>query len=210
MNRVEYMRELRQRLGELKSGEREGVLSFYEEYFDEAGADLEQDVIRDLGSPASLASRILADYAIKAARAAPYNPKKGFSALWAVVLALFAAPFALPVIIVLFALGVAVIATIGALGIAAFAIILGGVGVFFGGFLELLTTPASALILFGIAFLLWGFGKIVFVILGAVLGLLGYLSSFIFGKPNAGRAGGYSDGRSGGYSGSHKGDFHAR
>lgn len=202
MNRIEYMRELRQRLGELKGGERESVLSFYEEYFDEAGADLEQDVIRELGSPASLASRILADYAIKAARAAPYNPKKGFSALWAVVLALFAAPFALPIIIVLFALGIAVVSTVGALGIAAIAIILGGVGVFFGGFLELLTTPATALILFGIAFLLWGFGKIVFVILGAILGLLGYLASFVFGRPNGGR--------SGGYSGNHKGDFHAR
>lgn len=183
MNRKEYMNELRGRLGQLNSGERESVLSFYEEYFDEAGANLEQEVIRELGPPSSLASRILADYAIKAARAAPYNPKKGFSAMWAVILALLAAPFALPIIIVFVSLAIALIAVVGAMGIAALAIILGGVGVFVGGFLELLTTPATALILFGVAFLLWGIGKIVFVILGALLRLLGYFASLIFGKP---------------------------
>lgn len=183
MNRSEYMRELRGRLGQLNSGERESVLSFYEEYFDDAGTTLEDDVIRELGSPASLAARILADTAIKAARAAPYNPRKSFSAVWAVVLALFAAPFALPVIIVFLALAIALLAVVFALGVSAVAIILSGFGLFIGGFLEILKTPATALILFGVAFVLWGIGKIVFVILGSLMRVLGYFASRIFGRP---------------------------
>ena len=76
------MLELRERLNKLSSAEREAALSYYEEYFDEAGPEREQDVIRELGSPAALASRILADHAVKEARNAPLNPRKGlFGAL---------------------------------------------------------------------------------------------------------------------------------
>ena len=76
MTRAQFMNELRERLDRLPSDEREEALAYYEEYFDEAGVDHEQDVIRELGSPASVASRIYADRAVKAARASPHNPGK--------------------------------------------------------------------------------------------------------------------------------------
>jgi hypothetical protein len=92
MTRAQFMQELRERLDRLSPAEKNAALSYYEEYFDEAGSDREQEVIRELGSPASVASRILADHAIKAARQAPYNPGKGLSAIWFVLLAIIAGP----------------------------------------------------------------------------------------------------------------------
>lgn len=180
------MQELRERLDRLPPDERKAALSYYEEYFDEAGSDHEQDVIRELGSPASVASRILADHAVKAARESPYNPKKGFSALWFVLLAIIAAPLAVPVIVGIFGIAVAIVATVFAIGVAGFALVVAGFALFIGGFVGLFSMPATALILFGTAFLLWGIGKIIFAIIGAILSLLGQMLSWLFGRTRGG------------------------
>lgn len=187
MTRKQFMQELRDRLDRLPPNERESALAYYEEYFDEAGVDHEQDVIRELGSPASLASRILADHAVKAARQAPYNPRKGFSALWAVLLAVFAAPFAIPVVVVLVGLLIAAVAVVFAVGMGAVGLVVGGIALFAGGFFGLFAKPATALILFGAAFLLWGFGKIVFIIIGAAVALMGEFISWLFGRTKGDR-----------------------
>ncbi len=189
MTRKEFMEELAARLGRLPQAEREAALAYYEEYFDEAGPEKEYEVIRELGSPQAVASRILADYAIKVARAAPHNPGKGFSAIWFVLLAILAAPIALPLVFALMGGAIAVVATVFAVGVAAVGLIIGGIALFFGGFTSLFATPAAALVLFGIAFLLWGAGKLVFELMGAVLGLLGGFLSWLFGRPRGGRYG---------------------
>lgn len=176
------MQELRARLDRLTTEDREAALSYYEEYFDEAGADREQEVIRELGSPASVASRILADHAVKAARDAPLNPGKGLSAIWFVILAICAAPLALPVIFAMMGVIIAVLVSVFAVGAAAIGLIVGGVALFIGGFFGLFATPASALVLFGAAFLLWGIGKIIFSIIGAVMSLLGLFVSWLFDR----------------------------
>jgi len=187
MTRKEFMRELREGLSRLPANERDAALAYYEEYFEEAGSDHEQDVIRELGSPASVAARILADHAVKAARESPYNPRKGFSAFWAVLLALFAAPLAIPVIVALVGIIIAVVAVVIAIGTAAIGLVVGGVALFTGGFFGLFATPATAIILFGAAFLLWGLGKIVFVIAGAVISLLGGFVSWLFDRTKGDR-----------------------
>ncbi len=189
MTRSEWMSDLRERLSHLPQEEREAALSYYEEYFDEAGADREQAVMNELGSPAAVASRILADHAVKAARQAPNSPRKGLSALWFVLLAVFAAPLALPAFFGLLGIVIAVIASIFAIGVAAVALMVGGIGLFFGGIVGLFTTPASALVLFGAAFLLWGLVKIIFSIIGAVVSLLGSLIAWLFDRPRGGRYG---------------------
>jgi uncharacterized membrane protein len=189
MTRNEFMQELRSRLGRLSLSERDAALAYYEEYFDEAGPDREQEVIRELGSPASVAARILADHAVKEARDAPYNPRKGFSALWAILLAIFAAPLAIPVVAVLVGLLIALVATVFAVGMGAVGLIVGGVALFAGGFVGLFASPASAIILFGAAFLLWGIGKIVFVIIGSALSLVGSFMSWLFGRSGGNRYG---------------------
>ncbi len=186
MTRQEFMGELRERLGRLSPEERDAACAYYEEYFDEAGPDKERDVIRELGSPQSVASRILADHAVKAARESPGNPGKGLSALWFVLLAVVAAPMALPAILAIVGAIVAVVATLFAVGIGAIGLVIGGVALFVGGFVNLFITPASALVLFGVAFLLWGAGKIVFAIIGALFSLLGQLVSWLFGRAPGG------------------------
>lgn len=186
MTRKEFMDELKSRLDRLSPAERDAALAYYEEYFDEAGSEREQDVIRELGSPQAVASRIIADHAVKAAREAPLNPKKGFSALWFVLLAVVAAPIALPLIFAIIGVIIAIMATLLGIGVAAVALIIGGIALFIGGFVGLLSTPASALVLFGAAFLLWGIGKIIFVIVGALISLLGDFVSWMFDRSKGG------------------------
>lgn len=61
MRREEFMRELEYLLRDIPANEREDALAYYENYFDEAGAENESQVIQELGSPASVAEKILAD-----------------------------------------------------------------------------------------------------------------------------------------------------
>ena len=53
MNREEFMAKLKALLGDIPADEREEALQYYEDYFDDAGADNEAEVIREPGeSPA--------------------------------------------------------------------------------------------------------------------------------------------------------------
>lgn len=189
MTRAQFMNELKERLDRLPSEERNEALAYYEEYFDEAGADREQDVIRELGSPASVASRIYADRAVKAARASPHNPGKGLSAIWFVLLAVLAAPLAFPAIAGLVGVIIAILATVFGIGVAAVVLLVGGIVTFIGGFVGLFTMPATALVLFGAAFVLWGIGKIIFAAIGTALSMLSQLVSWIFDRTTGGYRG---------------------
>ena len=48
MNREEFMAKLKALLGDIPAEEREEALQYYEDYFDDAGADNEAEVIRML------------------------------------------------------------------------------------------------------------------------------------------------------------------
>lgn len=61
MTRSEYLSELDSHLISLPKEERDMAVSFYEEYFDEAGPENEQAVIADLGKPFSLARSIIGE-----------------------------------------------------------------------------------------------------------------------------------------------------
>lgn len=58
MNRKEYLAKLSKLLQDLPEEEREEALDYYENYFDEAGPLREQEVIRELGSPETVAAMI--------------------------------------------------------------------------------------------------------------------------------------------------------
>lgn len=60
MNRNEFMEELEKLLADLSEGERQEAVSYYEDYFDDAGPEAEQEVIRALGSPEKVAASIKA------------------------------------------------------------------------------------------------------------------------------------------------------
>ena len=58
MNRVEFMNKLKNLLWDIPKEEREEALNYYEDYFDDAGADNEGKVIEALGSPEKVAAII--------------------------------------------------------------------------------------------------------------------------------------------------------
>ena len=62
MNRMEFFRRLEYLLRELPESERMDALSYYNDYFDEAGTQNEQKVLQELGSPEAVAQHILEDY----------------------------------------------------------------------------------------------------------------------------------------------------
>ena len=61
MNRMQFMRELSRLLSDISEAEREEALEYYENYFEDAGAEREAEVIRELGSPGKVAAIIKAD-----------------------------------------------------------------------------------------------------------------------------------------------------
>lgn len=61
MNRREFMDALERQLEDLSLDDRIDALQFYEDYFEDAGRDREQDVIRELGSPQAVAETIKRD-----------------------------------------------------------------------------------------------------------------------------------------------------
>ncbi len=58
MNREEYMKRLADALTGLPQSEKEEALQYYNDYFDDAGVENEQDVMNSLGMPEKLADTI--------------------------------------------------------------------------------------------------------------------------------------------------------
>lgn len=58
MTREEFLQRLEQLLFDVSEEERENALSYYTDYFEEAGVEQEQQVIKELGSPERIASII--------------------------------------------------------------------------------------------------------------------------------------------------------
>lgn len=60
MNREEFLERLEKLLWNISDSEREEALQYYHDYFDDAGAENEEAVIADLGSPEQVAQKIKA------------------------------------------------------------------------------------------------------------------------------------------------------
>jgi len=60
MNKDIFLRDLERFLSDIPQEEREQALKYYEDYFEDAGPENEQQVIQDLGSPVELAKQIKA------------------------------------------------------------------------------------------------------------------------------------------------------
>ncbi len=75
MNRAEFMRQLDSLLQNIPQTEREAALQYYNDYFDDAGAENERDVLEALGTPARVAENIKRDMTLSGGNGskAPYN-----------------------------------------------------------------------------------------------------------------------------------------
>ncbi len=67
MNRTDFMRQLESLLQNISPAEREAALQYYNDYFDDAGPENEQDVMEALGNPARVAESIKRDQTINRA-----------------------------------------------------------------------------------------------------------------------------------------------
>lgn len=166
MNRNEFMRRLESQLKQLSKEEAVAALEYYNEYFDDAGIENEQRIIEELGSVERIATQLKAQVAMKKLEGEETpSVKKGISAIWLVVLAIFAAPLALPlafaafillasVFIVVFAL----IISLGAIAISCFiasvATIIGGVITVGESLMGSVFNIGLGMVIFGISILL--------------------------------------------------------
>ena len=160
MNRAEFFRQLEQQLQRVSKEEANAALEYYREYFDEAGPENEEQVIEELGSPGNIVTHLKAEVAMKQLQKEQPTVKKGISAIWWVILAIFAAPIALPLAIgavgVCIGLVGAAIGIIVGLIITVIAIFVCGILLIFEGFLTIITSVATGIMAIGIGFTMLG------------------------------------------------------
>lgn len=100
-------------------------MAYYETYFEEAGPQREAELIRDLGDPQSLARHIAGESLTGEAARPDDGPRSGrLGGVWKALLAICAAPIAIPLVFALVVVAVALIAATAILVVA-----VGGSGV---------------------------------------------------------------------------------
>lgn len=80
MNKQEYLSELESHLASLSEEERTNALQFYDEYFEDAGPENEQQVISELGKPFALAKSIICEQSAYSKSKSYANYKASISA----------------------------------------------------------------------------------------------------------------------------------
>lgn len=152
MNRREFIEALRKELSRLSEEEIEAAIEYYEEYFDEAGPENEQQVIADLGSPKKIAAQIKSEYGARILNEETENPpaKKKLSAAWWVILGVCSLPVSIPLLFLMIcgiitAAGVAIAVLAGIAGC-----IVGAVALVLVGIISIPVAFSSALFFLGI------------------------------------------------------------
>lgn len=107
MTKTEYLNQLEHYLRRLPQADYEEAMDYFREYFEEAGPEREEEIIRELGSPKEAAHDILSQL-IEKNHLIGNNPKQ---TIWLTVLAVLAAPMALPLTIAALSVIFAIIVT---------------------------------------------------------------------------------------------------
>lgn len=187
MNRFEFMRRLEELLSDISPNEKEEALTYYNDYFNDAGEENEQQVIMDLESPEQVAKVVKEGLGFQkqsenippqqTPEPAPAAEKKKDSLpAWAIVLivigVIFGSPLILSLAAALLGVAVAVIATllsiVLAFGVTALALFVCGVVFFIVGFIIVPESFWLSIALIGSALLMGAIG-ILFMILTVLL-----------------------------------------
>lgn len=99
MNRQEYIKQLKTRLRRLPKEDFARAIEYFEEYFADAGEENEAKAMEDLGSPQEAADQIIRDMALDYSKGPVKNVRSGMNGIRVALLALFAAPIALPLLL---------------------------------------------------------------------------------------------------------------
>lgn len=161
MNRDDFLSKLRKQLAHLPQEEIDSAVSYYAEYLDDAGAENDAAAIEKLGNPRQIASQIVAEYAVRDMQTAP-SAKKGLATVWAVLLAVFASPIAVPVALALalvaFALVLVVFALLFSLAAVAVSFTVSGLACVLVGICVIAQNPTITLFYVGCGLFLLGAG----------------------------------------------------
>ena len=185
MNRVEFMRQLESLLWDLPESDRVDAIAYYNDYFDEAGVENEERVLKELGSPERVAAIIKADLndsgnekaeyteqgysdgrqGVNPNTPAPRKQKKALPVALIIVLLVFAAP-------VLLGVGGGLLGGILGLIGGLIGLVAGGIGMLVGGVVSLVSgiiklvfSPLKGLILLGTGSLITALGLLFVVFL---------------------------------------------
>jgi len=166
MNRNDFINELKKRLRKLPYDEIKEAIDYYEGYFDDAGVENEQAVLTELGSPAAVASQIIANFAIK--EADDENPgKKNWRTAWLVILAVFASPIAIPIALSVGIVALSLVITLSAVIVSFFAagaaVFAGGLAALISGVLVVVHSVPTTLFYSGVGLILLGIGTSIMI-----------------------------------------------
>lgn len=172
MDKQTFLRRLEEGLRQLPPEEREDILAYHREYFQDAGPEQEAKVIQELGDPDLLARRLLSEYGEQPPASPPPPPpsqpqpeapkKKRPSGVLVAILAVLAAPIALPLAAALGAVAIALAVAALSVALALMAVIVGvlvtGFALVALGFSTLLLYPPAALVVSGAGLVCCGLG----------------------------------------------------
>lgn len=193
MSRKAFMARLDELLADITEAEKEEALSYYEEYFEDAGPENEEEVIFSLGSPEKVAATIKAGLSENAHEegefsetgytnsyydvkdeVATINKRKGLGGIgtggWVIILilCLFALPILGPILLgivgTIFGILVAIAAVIFAVLVTGIALVVAAVAMVAAGFATLFATPLVGVALIGAALLVAGIGILIAIL----------------------------------------------
>ncbi|GLC87042.1 DUF1700 domain-containing protein [Lysinibacillus piscis] len=180
MDKASYLKKLRWKLRRLPVQEIDAALAYYEEYFEEAGQENEQQVIKQLGSPSAVAAQIIADFALKDIDSTASSTKKNMTTLWLVILAILSAPLSLPLLATVFLLiltvGIVIFSIIFSIIAVIVSIFLGGIAAFIAGFLVLMEHWPTALLFMGLGLIVIGISILLYPFVARVIKKIGQVS----------------------------------
>lgn len=180
MNKEEFLQQFQKNLIHVSDAEREDAVRYYMEYFEEAGAENEQKVIEELGSPVMLARKISAESAIREIDMAqsvvkegnaqilePDSQRKGMKNFGVIILLLCSFPVWFPLAVVaavlVFVLILVVFILVFCVVIVGAALMVSGVLGFIVGFFALFRHFISGITLLGAAMAMAGLGILIFI-----------------------------------------------
>lgn len=165
MSKEDFLLKLKKALKKMPKQEVDDAIAYYTEYLEDVGSENEQSTIQALGSPDQVATKIIAEFAVKNMKSCP-SAKKGISTVWVVLLAIFASPIAVPLALAIAAVALSLVVVLIAfiISFAAISICLLATGVIMAVIgLGLITQNlATAAFYFGSGLFAFGIGLALF------------------------------------------------
>ncbi len=177
MNRAEFFSRLNAAMSGFPVTEINRVNEHYNEYWDDAAeaGKSEEETASGLDSPEEIAGRVRAEFAFGRAQSSP-GPKSMGQIVLIVVIAVFAAPIALPVALgfagALFGIVAAIFAVALALACVVLAMLVTGVALVISGVPTVVSVPVVGLWMLGGGLLLTGLGLLMGIGCAAIIRLM--------------------------------------